>query len=639
MPVTPSVQLNVSGARGRSFADVARATGAFGATPEDSDTQVSVKFADYAIQQNPGFKGDPGPPGGSDNTYTGSNGLSAFKASDTDRATASLVGVPNVEDGRFNWTLGNFSGQADDQNIIKANSTALTVGAWVRQQTDGSLYRYDASSIRQSGADTVRRERLNLYDKIPRNLWAGIEAGTDTTDLTSYVLSAINSGRGVSARQGRFTMALNVTSGLGKSIRGEGKHLTYFQNVDNRPVVLLDSSNAHIFEFELEDIWLENRNPTLFPTAVGLKITGAGDGEAWQNDKHHFRNLWFFRFYDNIVCDNRCIWPTFDRIESTGAIRDAMHVEVAANVNQWSIRDTILKGAGRHALFIKHDYDALATGWSMSNLSLEDSKAEALRLTGTRGIQGFGIDGFTLENNAQQVAPGSTSFVDGIRRRKAQIHSDMRYLIGLDINRTTFYNNDGGGAGGNPDWHVYVSGFDGTNQPVIEQSGEIRNSRFLPTQPTGGDVTWPIGLTYGANNLNSGANGRVLLDESRGSIDMRKFTPTDNYSAPLTLTGVTGAPMGLASFVRQGTLITANIPLITGTSNSTSATLTGLPEALRPSVDRPIQAIVQDSTGITMGLMTVQSGGNIVLSADVGGGAFTSSGTKGVRPQTVTWTL
>lgn len=33
----------------------------------------------------------------------------------------------------FKWTLGDFTGQADDLNIIKADSTPLSVGAWVRQ--------------------------------------------------------------------------------------------------------------------------------------------------------------------------------------------------------------------------------------------------------------------------------------------------------------------------------------------------------------------------------------------------------------------------------------------------------------------------------------------------------------------------
>jgi hypothetical protein len=63
------------------------------------------------------------------NSYTS---LAAFKASDIGRQTAGLVGVPNILDGRFNWKTGDFTGKADDVNII-AGTVALTVGAWVRQ--------------------------------------------------------------------------------------------------------------------------------------------------------------------------------------------------------------------------------------------------------------------------------------------------------------------------------------------------------------------------------------------------------------------------------------------------------------------------------------------------------------------------
>jgi len=63
--LTPSgrIKFLVTGARGGTFADVARASGAFGANSQDSDSEVFNKFADYAIEQNPDFKGDKGDKG------------------------------------------------------------------------------------------------------------------------------------------------------------------------------------------------------------------------------------------------------------------------------------------------------------------------------------------------------------------------------------------------------------------------------------------------------------------------------------------------------------------------------------------------------------------------------------------------
>lgn len=73
--------------------------------------------------------------------------LADLKASAVAEGTAFLVQDSAVADGTFFWTLGNFTGQADDKNIIKANSTALTVGAWLRQ---------GASSIRAQQAPSLQ---------------------------------------------------------------------------------------------------------------------------------------------------------------------------------------------------------------------------------------------------------------------------------------------------------------------------------------------------------------------------------------------------------------------------------------------------------------------------------------------------
>lgn len=70
-----------------------------------------------------------GPAGTADNTYTD---LAAFKASDIGKLNASLVDIPNIVPSRFYWTQGNFTGLDNDRTIIKADSTALSVGAWVQ---------------------------------------------------------------------------------------------------------------------------------------------------------------------------------------------------------------------------------------------------------------------------------------------------------------------------------------------------------------------------------------------------------------------------------------------------------------------------------------------------------------------------
>ncbi|WP_299104735.1 hypothetical protein, partial [uncultured Bradyrhizobium sp.] len=108
-----------------SFAEIARSNGLWGVLPTDSDITALNKFADYAITQNPGFQSTiPGP---SDNTYTT---LATFRASDVTRKVASLVGVPGIPDARyyFDRAAGPYVESLPD--LIKADSTSLSVGVW-----------------------------------------------------------------------------------------------------------------------------------------------------------------------------------------------------------------------------------------------------------------------------------------------------------------------------------------------------------------------------------------------------------------------------------------------------------------------------------------------------------------------------
>ena len=63
------VNMRGRGLRGQSLADIARRSGNWGVQPSDTDRQALDKFALYAIEQNPGFKGDKGDTGAANSTY------------------------------------------------------------------------------------------------------------------------------------------------------------------------------------------------------------------------------------------------------------------------------------------------------------------------------------------------------------------------------------------------------------------------------------------------------------------------------------------------------------------------------------------------------------------------------------------
>jgi len=78
----------------------------------------------------PGAAGPPGPTGPAFATYFL---LSMFKAAPISNATQVLQD-PSIAPGIFFWQTANAPYTADNVNVIKADSTALSVGAWVRQR-------------------------------------------------------------------------------------------------------------------------------------------------------------------------------------------------------------------------------------------------------------------------------------------------------------------------------------------------------------------------------------------------------------------------------------------------------------------------------------------------------------------------
>lgn len=126
-------KLTVLGARGPGLTELARKTGNFGVLPSDSDNQALEKFADAAIQQNPGFKGDRGDAGPAGPTYLT---LEAFRAAPIANEKQALAD-PAYPKGDYFFETDGAPYTESLPFVIKANSTPLSVGAWVRQTAKG----------------------------------------------------------------------------------------------------------------------------------------------------------------------------------------------------------------------------------------------------------------------------------------------------------------------------------------------------------------------------------------------------------------------------------------------------------------------------------------------------------------------
>jgi hypothetical protein len=106
-----------------------------------------------------------------------------------------------------------------------------------------------------------------------------------------------------------------------------------------------------------------------------------------------------------------------------------------------------------------------------------------------------------------------------------------------------------------------------------------------------------------------------------------------------SLTGCTTTPTGTIAYVKQGSVVTMYIPSFTGTSNTTAATITGMPTALEPSASRQVFFHVVNNGAGVVGTGTIGTDGTITLTAGPNGDAFTASGAKGTGAGSISYII
>ena len=101
----------------------------------------------------------------------------------------------------------------------------------------------------------------------------------------------------------------------------------------------------------------------------------------------------------------------------------------------------------------------------------------------------------------------------------------------------------------------------------------------------------------------------------------------------ITATGFTTSVTGTARYVLLGTIVVLFIPQLTGTSNATTMTLTGLPTAIQPTQTAFEELRVADNGIDILGIARLNAGSTTIdLFSSVTLGIWTASGTKTVYP-------
>lgn len=177
------------------------------------------------------------------------------------------------------------------------------------------------------------------------------------------------------------------------------------------------------------------------------------------------------------------------------------------------------------------------------------------------------------------------------------------------------------------------------------------------TAPSGGagttaTITEAMRLTIGRKLLigttTENTSGAVLQVVDGVTFPATPVASTDpntleNYleaTFTATATGMTTSPTGTVGAVRNGNAVTLSLPSISGTSNATTFTLTGMPTTLYPSTSKNVLCIIRDNGGaFAVAMANIGSAGVITLYKDTAASAFTASGAKAIYNSQVTYII
>jgi hypothetical protein len=217
------------------------------------------------------------------------------------------------------------------------------------------------------------------------------------------------------------------------------------------------------------------------------------------------------------------------------------------------------------------------------------------------------------------------------------------------------------GSGASGTWTINVTGNSGT----VTSEEQTANGNFaigLALAPASSALGYiassftanPVtGLLIAPTFQGSGASLTSLnaTNISSGTLDTARLPATINVatdvqinSVPIfasgtftiTMTGCTTSPTGTATWARAGSIVTLVLPVITGISNATTFTLTGLPAGIQPAtVADQYQrlAICVDNGANVDAIIRVQAGSGTLTLNKASLAAFTNSGTKGLSAE------
>jgi hypothetical protein len=462
-------------------------------------------------------------------------------------------------------------------------------------------------SFLQAGLGAVTRTaQSKMRDEVSVKDFGADPSGV--ADSSAAFAAALAAADNVFVPQGNYRATIVMSGMAGKTLRGAGRYSTFIRNAGASPVITIDNTAAPTQVLRICDMAIVNASEGTYPNTDGILISGV---EANQHEWHNFENLWIQDFRRGISVTGRLIWTSFTNIHFFSCV-DGFYVRTTDNVSQLAFRNCRFGTCTGNGVFAEKTANDTFSGWHFDTCTFEANAQNGFRGTGAIGFSGLKFTACYFEENAGSITAGSTN------PRKANIFIDSALCFGLVVDACPMYGN----GTSTLDWNIYVASGTANGRIGANRTGAA----------TLGFCNLPAGFVVDPQD---GNNNVVTL--AAGSFDMRQNNAASQ--AVLSLTGCTTTPTGTARFLQQYQLVTVYFPSITGTSNTTAATLTGLPTNLRPARAQTVLCVVRNDGVFSMGTVTIDTDGLLTLFGDVGGGGFIASGTKGVALQTLTYSL
>lgn len=154
-----------------------------------------------------------------------------------------------------------------------------------------------------------------------------------------------------------------------------------------------------------------------------------------------------------------------------------------------------------------------------------------------------------------------------------------------------------------------------------------------------------IGRTADTEDDGTGTVGTVFNNAWKtalyNQIDAMAAQLSTVGSFTATLTGVAGTVTAIVRYTTDGDKVQMDVPFLSGTSNATSKTITGLPTALRPARNKVVTILASDNgAAYVVGWAFLNSAtGVITLHPNGAAGAWTASGVSEMQPFQMSYTL